>query len=204
MNTLLPAFDPCKQRSAAHAAEARQVLAMLGLPALWEQAGTRCTVVGSLATGLLAAHLDIDLHVYTPDLTLAGSVALMAPVLGHAAVRRMTCRNSIATDEACVEWHLWCTGPSGREWQLDIIHLRAGSAYDGFAEDFGRRLLAVLTPERRQAILHIKFHLPRHENIPALRVYEAVIAHGIRTWPAFRRWLDDQTEQTGGINRWRP
>lgn len=42
-------------------------------------------------------------------------------------------------------------------------------------------LLVVLTPERRQAILHIKFHLPRHENIPVLRVYEAVIAHGIRT-----------------------
>lgn len=33
---------------------------------LWQEAGARAEVVGSLRSGLLCRHLDIDLHVYTP------------------------------------------------------------------------------------------------------------------------------------------
>lgn len=201
---MCPESPDVLRQSRMQADEARQLLAALRLPHVLEQAGARCAVVGSLATGLMAAHRDIDLHVYTPALTLAGSVALMTPLLGHSCVRRMECRNSIATEEACVEWHLWCTAPSGRLWQLDIIHILAGSACDGFVEDFGQRLQAALTPERRQAILEIKFRLAPDAGIPALRVYEAVIAHDIRTWPDFCRWLAARPSESDGLCRWRP
>jgi DNA polymerase sigma len=33
----------------------------------WESVGARVNLVGSLNTGLLMKHLDIDFHIYTPQ-----------------------------------------------------------------------------------------------------------------------------------------
>ena len=50
-----------------------QVVDELNLVKIWEAAGARVNSVGSLATGLLAKHLDIDFHIYSePPLLPSG------------------------------------------------------------------------------------------------------------------------------------
>ncbi len=43
----------------------------------WESVGARVNLVGSLNTGLLMKHLDIDFHIYTPQFSLSDSFQAM-------------------------------------------------------------------------------------------------------------------------------
>ena len=49
-------------------ARARRVVEMSGIPAAWKAIGAEVAAVGSLRTGLLIDHRDIDFHVYTDTL----------------------------------------------------------------------------------------------------------------------------------------
>lgn len=44
---------------------AREVIAELQIEQIWQRYGATVNLVGSLATGLLMKHRDIDFHVYT-------------------------------------------------------------------------------------------------------------------------------------------
>lgn len=90
----------------------------------------------SLATGLLAKHLDIDFHIYSEPPLLPSGFAAMARIAENASVRRIECVNLLHTDEKCVEWHAWYEDRDGELWQIDMIHIEAGSAYDGYFERF--------------------------------------------------------------------
>lgn len=48
----------------ANQMKARKVLKQSGIVEIWEAAGCRVNLVGSLRMGILASHRDIDLHVY--------------------------------------------------------------------------------------------------------------------------------------------
>ena len=84
-----------------------QVVDELNLVKIWEAAGARVNSVGSLATGLLAKHLDIDFHIYSEPPLLPSGFAAMARIAENASVRRIECVNLLHTDEKCVEWHAW-------------------------------------------------------------------------------------------------
>lgn len=113
-----------------------QVVDELNLVKIWEAAGARVNSVGSLATGLLAKHLDIDFHIYSEPPLLPSGFAAMARIAENASVRRIECVNLLHTDEKCVEWHAWYEDRDGELWQIDMIHIEAGSAYDGYFERF--------------------------------------------------------------------
>ena len=133
---------------------------------------------------------------------MAESLAAMTPILSRDGVEKMECRNLLHTEEACLEWHVWYRDTAGELWQLDIIHIRKGSQYDGFVEDFGDRLQAALTEETRAAILHLKAQTPEHEQTAGIFYYLAVLRDGIRTYEDFCRWRRNLPSES--IVTWRP
>ena len=86
--------------------------------------------------------------------------------------------NLIDTEEECIEWHAAYRDRDGRMWKMDMIHIRRGSAYDGFAERMASRIGAVLTEETRDAILRLKYETPDTESIIGAEYYAAVLSGG--------------------------
>ena len=179
-----------------------QVVDELNLVKIWEAAGARVNPVGSLATGLLAKHLDIDFHIYSEPPLLPSGFAAMARIAENASVRRIECVNLLHTDEKCVEWHAWYEDRDGELWQIDMIHIETGSTYDGYFERFARRLQRALTPEMRQAILRLKFETPDHEKVSGVEIYRAVVQGGVRTRAELERWRAEHP--LTGISEWMP
>ena len=136
---------------------AEEVIRDSRLAEIWRSVGAEVRQVGSLRSGLLMKHRDIDFHIYSSPLRLEESFAAMAQLAADPAVGRIECRNLLATDEACVEWHATYRDRDGDEWQLDMIHIVRGSRYDGYFEHVADRIAAALTPVTRRAILQLKY-----------------------------------------------
>lgn len=159
---------------------------------IWEEAGAEVRPVGSVVMGLLAAHRDIDLHVYSAGITVESSFAVAARMAVDCRVEWIKCINGLHTAEQCVAWHVAFRMAPDELWQIDIIHIEAGSRYDGFFEEMAARIKRRLTPELRELILQLKFETPAGEDIHGVEYYEAVLADGVRTLPELRRWLKDR------------
>ena len=63
------------ETAAANQRRAREIIRTTGLEAIWRSVGAEPRLVGSLRTGLLMTHRDIDFHVYSSPLRLADSFA---------------------------------------------------------------------------------------------------------------------------------
>ena len=181
---------------------ARKVLEDSGVIRIWEEAGAEVQMVGSLAMGLMMKHRDIDLHIYTDRLDPAEDFATMARLAANPAVERVTFANLAATEEECLEWHAWLRDERGDEWQMDMIHIRRGSRYDGWFERMAERIRMVITPAQRDTILQLKFETPDTEHIAGVEYYMAVIRDGIGTYTDFLRWR--ATYPFDGIIDWQP
>lgn len=185
-------------RAEVRLARARALLARLGLVGRWARAGAEAHLVGSVATGLLGPHLDIDLHVYTAALRPEAGFAIAAAL----APLRLDYRDGSRTEERCLEWHLWVRDGAGETWQIDVIQLAADSPYRGFVERRSARIRAALTDETRAAILRLKEAAPAGRAIPGIQFCAAVLCDGVRTWGAFERWLAGHSLE--GILEWCP
>lgn len=169
--------------------EARKVLTESGIPQIWESAGCRVNLIGSLRMGLLALHRDIDLHVYSNNISEESTFAIAAKMSALPGVEQITSINGLHTDEHCMAWHVTYKSHRGDTWKFDIIHIESGTTYDGFFERMADRIVEVMTPEQRDTILRLKFETPADETIHGVEYYEAVIAHGITDLPSLRCWL---------------
>lgn len=175
----------------ANRERAAAVLAESGVADVWREAGCRVSLVGSLRMGLLAAHRDIDLHVYSSGITVEDSFAAMAKVVSDAKVREVKCINGLHTDEHCVAWHVKYEAAEGEVWQIDVIHIEEGTTYDGYFERMADRIVEVMTPEQRATILRLKFETPEGKGYHGVEYYEAVIADGVTTMPELEAWISD-------------
>jgi hypothetical protein len=182
--------------------KAMRVIKESGVIDAWKSIGAEVNLVGSLKTGLLMKKKDIDFHIYTPELNVPESFRAMTKFAGNPAVQRIEFRNLINTGESCIEWHAWYRSSESVEWKIDMIHILKGSFYDGFFEDVAERILAVLTPETKRAILTLKNDTPESENIMGIEYYQAVIRDGVRSWDEFSSWRS--SHPTDGIVEWRP
>ncbi len=180
---------------------AEKVIAESRIREIWESAGAVVNPVGSMAMGLLCKHRDIDFHIYTATLDVADGFRAITEICKNPAVRRMTYTNLADTEEACVEWHIWYM-LDDEEWQIDMIQIRKGAAYDGYFECIAERIRQVLTPETKEAILRLKYQTPESEYIAGIEYYQAVIADGIRTYPEFLEWR--KSHPLNGICTWCP
>lgn len=155
---------------------------------IWEGMGAKVNLVGSLRTGLLMKHRDIDFHIYTSPLDLSASFRVMAELAENMSIKKIEYTNLLHTVEACIEWHAWYQDMEGELWQMDMIHIQEGSRYDGYFERVAERISAVLTDEMRLAILKLKYETPDTEKIMGVEYYQAVIQDGVRSYPEFEEW----------------
>lgn len=182
--------------------EAWKVVENSGVVKAWERIGAEVNLVGSLRTGLLMKHRDIDFHIYSSPLTLSDSFQAMALLAENPNVRRIECANLLHTVEECVEWHALYQEPGGECWQIDMIHIKKGSRYDGYFEQVAERIAAVLTDETRQAILQLKYDTPETEKAMGVEYYQAVIRDGVRNYAQFEEWR--RQHQVTGVIEWMP
>lgn len=194
----MPELDDLIVRAECAAEAAHALLRATRLRERWEARGAEVHLVGSLATGLLLRHLDIDLHVYTPTIDPADGFAIAAAL----APSRLEFRDLSDTPERCLEWHLWLRDAAAREWQVDVIQMPPDSPYKGYFECRAERIRAALTPETRRAILALKDTVPPDAHVPGILIYMAVLRDGIRGLPAFRAWL--RAHPLDGILEWCP
>lgn len=189
--------------AAANQQRAREIIREVGLHEAWQAVGARTEVVGSLRSGLLCKHLDIDLHVYSPaPLHTTESFAAMARIAAHPRIRRVEYANLLDAEDQCLEWHAQYEDHDGRHWQIDMIHMAEGSPWAGYFERVADRIAAVLIPETREAILRLKYETPDEEHIPGIALYRAVIEGGVRSRAELKAWL--QAHPVEGIITWMP
>ena len=169
---------------------------------IWEGIGAKVNLVGSLRTGLLMKHRDIDFHIYTSPLDLSASFRAMAELAENTSVKKIEYTNLLHTAEACIEWHAWYQDMEGELWQMDMIHIQEGSRYDGYFERVAERISAVLTDEMRMAILKLKYETPDTEKIMGVEYYQAVIQDGVRSYPEFEEWR--RLHPAVGVVEWVP
>ena len=169
---------------------------------IWEGIGAKVNLVGSLRTGLLMKHRDIDFHIYSSPLDLSASFRAMAELAENTSVKKIEYTNLLHTAEACIEWHAWYQDMEGELWQMDMIHIQEGSRYDGYFERVAERISAVLTDEMRLAILKLKYETPDTEKIMGVEYYQAVIQDGVRSYPEFEEWR--RLHPAVGVVEWMP
>ena len=169
---------------------------------IWEGIGAKVNLVGSLRTGLLMKHRDIDFHIYTSPLDVSASFRAMAELAENTSVKKIEYTNLLHTAEACIEWHAWYQDMEGELWQMDMIHIQEGSRYDGYFERVAERISAVLSDEMRLAILKLKYETPDTEKIMGVEYYQAVIQDGVRSYPEFEEWR--RLHPAVGVVEWVP
>ncbi len=173
-----------------------------GIIQAWESIGAEVNLIGSLRTGLLMKHRDIDFHIYSSSLSLSGRFQGMAKLAENPFIRKIECVNLLHTIEECVEWHAWYQEPDDELWQIDMIHIRKGSHYDGYFEKVAERIGLLLTDETRLAILQLKDETPETEKIISVEYYQAVIRDGIRNYADFQEWR--KQHPVTGVVEWMP
>lgn len=169
--------------------KALKVLHDSRIAGIWNDAGCRVNLVGSLRMGLLAKHRDIDLHVYSSGITPGKSFAIAAKIAEDPNVTEIKCINGLQTDEHCIAWHVSYKATDGEIWQFDIIHIEENTRYDGYFESMADRIVHVMTPEQRETILRLKFQTPPDKDYHGVEYYEAVIADGVRTLTELETWV---------------
>lgn len=195
-------MESIMEMAARNQQKAWEIIRQTDLVAIWESVGAEAHLIGSLRTGLLGKHRDIDFHIYSSPLHLSDSFRAMAKLAENPFIRKIECTNLLSTEEACVEWHAWYQDTSRELWQLDMIHIRKGSRYDGYFEKVAERISAVLTDERKEAILRLKYETPSTEKVMGIVYYQAVIRDGVRTYAEFEAWK--KQHPTTGIIEWMP
>lgn len=188
--------------AAGNLTAAHTVIEELDIPGTWASVGARANLIGSVRNGLMANHLDIDYHVYSDPLDIEDSFRAVARIAARPGVDKLWYMNSIETNEHCMEWHLIYRDGRGREWKIDMIHILAGSYYDGRMERFAERIAEVVTEDQKRAIIDIKFDTPADEVIPAIFIYQAVIRDGVTDFASFRKWQESQ--DMGRVVGWIP
>lgn len=181
---------------------ARKVIKDTDIINIWKSADAKINLVGSLKTGLLVKHRDIDFHIYSEKIEVADDFSIISRLAENKRIKRVEYGNLLDTDERCIEWHAWYEDEDRELWQIDMIHIVKGSRYDGYFEKVAERISAVLTDETRQAIMRLKYETPETEKIMGIEYYQAVIRDGIRTYSAFLHWR--QQQPVHGVIEWMP
>lgn len=182
--------------------KAREIIKATNIISIWEGVGAKINLVGSLPTGLLMKHRDIDFHIYSSPLFLTDSFRAMAALAENPSIKKIECTNLLHTVEACVEWHAWYQDEDDELWQMDMIHIQGGSRYDGYFEKVAERISQVMTDEMRETILRLKYETPEEEKIIGVEYYRAVIEGGVRSYAELEEWR--RRHPVTGVVEWMP
>lgn len=179
--------------------KAKQIISKINLYDAWKSINAYVNAVGSFRTGLMMKHQDIDFHIYSDIVTVNSSFDAVKKIAAIPNIYQIQYINLLYTPEKCIEWHLKYIDIDSYEtcniqtlekhsWQIDMIHIQNGSKYDGFFEKVADRIVNVITPEMKTAILRIKYEAPNNNPVTGIRCYQAVIQDGVRTYKQFLEW----------------
>lgn len=191
-----------EEMAARNQQKAWEIIRDTNIMNIWQEAGATINLVGSLKTGLLVKHRDIDFHIYSERVAIPDSFAVISKLAEHPRIKQVQYGNLLDTEEKCIEWHAWYEDDCGELWQLDMIHIIKGTTYDGYFERVAQRISQVLTDETRQAILRLKYETPETEKIMGILYYRAVLEGGVRTYEEFTQWMENNP--TDGVIEWMP
>lgn len=175
--------------------KAFSIIKELDIKKPFKNIGARINLVGSLKMGLLMKNRDIDFHVYSSTLNIEKSFSAISKIASNNKIQKVTYSNLIETDEHCIEWHLFYQGndiDNNEIWQIDIIHILEGSYYDGYFEKVSDDIMSMLTEEKRNIILKLKYETPCNIKIMGIEYYKAVLKYDIKTFDEFIKWRDKQ------------
>lgn len=188
------------EKSQENQKRAWEVVRKSRLVQLWEGIGAKVNLVGSLKIGVLGKHLDIDFHIYTPELKLGQSFDIMAQISENLGVKSCQFINLATTEEECFEWHLSCADSDNQLWQIDIIQIKQSSKYDGYFEKIAEKIKAAMTEEQKQTILKLKFETPENIKISGMEYYKAVIQDKVKNMDELLEWKEKH--HFSGIIEW--
>lgn len=182
---------------------AYEVIDELRIVDIWRSIGADAHLVGSLKTGLLMKHKDIDFHIYSPQVSVSESFAAISRIAENSHITRIEYGNLLQTEEQCIEWHLFYCGENVDDlWQIDMIHIVKGSLYDGYFEKVAERISKVLTPETRGMILKLKYETPDDTKIMGTEYCRAVLVGGVSSYGELTEWR--KCNPVSGIESWMP
>lgn len=170
--------------------------------AIWQSIGAEINLVGSLKSGLLMKNRDVDFHIYSDPVVVSDSFLAVARLSENPAVKHIEYTNLLDTEEACLEWHIRYEDKQGDMWKFDLIHIRKGSAFDGYMEQVTQRVIDVLTPKTRLAILQLKYDIPETDRVMGIEVYHAVLEGKVHSYSEFREWR--KNNPITGVLKWMP
>lgn len=180
--------------------KALKIIQSLQLIKLWEKNGATVNQVGSVKLGLLAKHRDIDFHIYTDELNVKDSFAIISELCANPQVKKCEFTNLADTEENCFEWHLFYEDEQNELWQIDIIQIKRGSQYDGYFESVATQILQQMTPSQKEIILKLKYETPNEVKISGIEYYKAVIQDGAKTYEDLLEWR--KKHPLNGIIEW--
>lgn len=176
--------------------KAFNIIEELDIENAFKSIGARISLVGSLKMGLLMKNKDIDFHVYTSSLDIEKSFLAVSKIAKNKKIDKLTYTNLIDTDEHCIEWHLFYRDDYNADnieiWQIDIIHILEGSYYDGYFEKVADDVMNMLTEEKINIILKLKYETPDNIKIMGIEYYKAVLKDNVETYEEFIKWRDKQ------------
>ena len=175
--------------------KAFNIIDELNIENAFKNIGARINLVGSLKMGLLMKNRDIDFHVYTSEINIEKSFWAISKIASNKKIQQITYTNLIDTNENCIEWHLYYKDDyvnDNEVWQVDIIHILDGSYYDGYFERAADEIIAMLTEEKRNTILKLKYETPDDIKIMGIEYYKAVLKYNITTFEEFIKWRNEQ------------
>lgn len=183
--------------------KAFEIIRELKIEKIYEELNSTCNLVGSVKTGLLISHLDIDFHVYSDEFSVEKSFNAIAKISQNPKIKEVFYKNLLEEDDMCLEWHLLYEEVPERIWTIDIMHIKNESLYAGVIERVTEKISSVLTEKMKQTILKIKWESERHkEKIFGIDIYQAVIEENIDTFQDFQIWK--QNKKDFGISLWEP
>lgn len=165
-----------------------EVLEESNIIPVWESIGAKVNIVGSLKTGLMMRSLDIDIHVYTKEISIKDSFDAISQIAQNSSFKEIQYKNLIDTEEECIEWRFIYEDKKANLWKFDLIHILMGSKYDGFVENVTDSIINKLTPETKKAILQIKYDIPDDIKIPSIEIYQAVLSNKVSSYKEFIQW----------------
>lgn len=183
--------------------KAFEIIRELKIEKIYEELNSTCNLVGSVKTGLLMSHLDIDFHVYSDEFSVEKSFNAIAKISQNPKIKEVLYKNLLEEDDMCLEWHLLYEEIPERIWTIDIMHIKNESLYAGAIERVTEKINSVLTEKMRQTILKIKWESEQHkEKFFGIDIYQAVIEENIDTFQDFQKWKQNRKDVR--ISLWEP
>ena len=173
--------------------KAFEIINELSIENAFKSIDARVNLVGSLKMGLLMKNRDIDFHVYTSELDIVKSFYAVSKIASNKKIKNVSYTNLIETDEHCIEWHLFYEYCKDEMWQIDVIHILEGSYYDGYFEKIADNIINMLTEDKKNIILKLKYETPDNIKIMGIEYYKAVLKDNIQSFDELLKWKDKQS-----------